>query len=83
MYFNASDSELKYSTQPNSVSSIKSSLDLIKGLLIEYILNSKKISIRWKLGDKTAFTIVVPNLEADSTFEFMRAYALGQNDNFL
>jgi hypothetical protein len=52
-------------------------------LLIEYILNSKKISIRWKLGDKTTFTIVVPNLEADSTYEFMRAYALGQNDNFL
>jgi hypothetical protein len=65
------------------VASDKYNINLIKGLLIEYILNSKKISIRWKLGDKTTFTIVVPNLEADSTYEFMRAYALGQNDNFL
>ena len=56
---------------------------LVKGLLIEYVLNSKKISIRWKLGDKTTFTIVTPNLEADSTYEFIRAYALGETDNFL
>jgi len=56
---------------------------LIKGLLIEYILNSKKISINWKLGDKRFFKIVTPNLEADATFEFIRAYALGATDNFL
>jgi len=56
---------------------------LVKGLLIEYVLNSKKVSINWKLGDKSFFTIVTPNLEAETTFEFIRAYALGETDNFL
>jgi len=58
--------------------------DTYKGLLIEYILNSKKVSFKWHLNDKqTLYKIAVPEIEKEITLEFIRVYPLGVNDSFI
>jgi len=58
--------------------------DTYKGLLIEYILNSKKVSFKWHLSDsQTLYTIAVPKIEKEITLEFIRVYPLGVNDSFI
>jgi len=58
--------------------------DTYKGLLIEYILNSKKVSFKWHLNDKkTLYKIAVPKIEKEITLEFIRVYPLGVNDSFI
>jgi hypothetical protein len=61
-------------------SSIK---DNVKGLLIDYVLNSKKVTFRWHVGDQSVYRIVVPKLEEENTLEFIRIYPLGSNDSFI
>lgn len=55
----------------------------VKGLLIEYVLNSKKVSFKWHLNDQTTFTIAVPSFDKENTNEFLRIYPLGTNDSFI
>jgi len=58
--------------------------DTYKGLLIEYVLNSKKVSFKWHLDNpKTIYKIAVPKIEKQNTLEFIRAYPLGPNDSFI
>jgi hypothetical protein len=61
-------------------SSIK---DNVKGLLIDYVLNSKKVTFRWHVGDQSVYRVVVPKLEEENTLEFIRIYPLGSNDSFI
>lgn len=68
----------------NQILKYAGSSDTLKGLLIEYVLNSKKITIKFTLGDsKTFYKIVTPNLETSSSCEFIRAYKLGVNDTLI
>ena len=55
----------------------------ISGLVIEYVLNSKKIAYVWRLGDNNSTTIALPQTEMDLSFESLRVYIIGKNDNFL
>lgn len=57
----------------------------VKGLLIEYVLNSKKVSFKWHANknDQTIYTIAVPSFDKDNTNEFLRIYPLGTNDSFI
>lgn len=55
----------------------------IKGLVIEYVLNSKKIAYVWRDGDSNSTTIALPQTEMDLSFESLRVYIIGKNDNFL
>lgn len=55
----------------------------IKGLVVEYILNSKKIAYVWRDGDANSTTIALPQTEMDLSFESLRVYIIGKNDNFL
>ena len=55
----------------------------INGLVVEYILNSKKIAYVWRFGDASSTTIALPQTEMDLSFEFLRVYIIGKNDNFL
>lgn len=64
----------------SNYSSIK---DNVQGLLIEYVLNSKKVTFRWHIGDQTTYKVVVPKLEEENTLEFIRVYPLGANDSFI
>lgn len=57
--------------------------DAVKGLLIEYVLNSKKVTFIWHNGDKTVYKIAVPKIEEQNTLEFIRVYPLGVNDSFI
>jgi len=57
--------------------------DLINGFVVEYILNSKKIAYVWRKGDANSTTIALPQTEMDLSFEFLRVYIIGKNDNFL
>lgn len=61
-------------------SSIK---DSVKGLLIEYVLNSKKVTFKWHNGDQSLYKIAVPKIEEENTLEFIRVYPLGVNDSFI
>lgn len=54
-----------------------------KGFVIEYVINSKKISYVWKIGDQTVTTIILPKTEIDLSFEFLRAYMIGDNNQYL
>jgi len=53
------------------------------GLVVEYVLNSKKIAYVWRLGDANSTTIALPQTEMDLSFESLRVYIIGKNDNFL
>lgn len=53
------------------------------GLVIEYVLNSKKIAYVWRQGDANSTTIALPQTEMDLSFEFLRVYIIGKSDNFL
>ena len=55
----------------------------IKGLVVEYVLNSKKIAYVWRFGDANSTTIALPQTEMDLSFESLRVYIIGKNDNFL
>jgi len=55
----------------------------IKGLVVEYVLNSKKIAYVWRDGDANSTTIALPQTEMDLSFESLRVYIIGKNDNFL
>ena len=55
----------------------------INGLVVEYVLNSKKIAYVWRLGDNNSTTIALPQTEMDLSFESLRVYIIGKNDNFL
>ena len=55
----------------------------INGLVVEYVLNSKKIAYVWRLGDANSTTIALPQTEMDLSFESLRVYIIGKNDNFL
>ena len=55
----------------------------ISGLVIEYVLNSKKITFIWHNGDQTVYKIAVPKIEEQNTLEFIRVYPLGVNDSFI
>ena len=57
--------------------------DAVKGLLIEYVLNSKKVTFIWHNGDQTVYKIAVPKIEEQNTLEFIRVYPLGVNDSFI
>jgi hypothetical protein len=57
--------------------------DAVKGLLIEYVLNSKKVTFIWHNGDQTIYKIAVPKIEEQNTLEFIRVYPLGVNDSFI
>lgn len=53
------------------------------GLVIEYVLNSKKISYVWRIGDSTSTTIARPINEVSVSFESLRVYKIGVNNEFL
>jgi len=53
------------------------------GLVVEYVLNSKKIAYVWRQGDANSTTIALPQTEMDLSFEFLRVYIIGKSDNFL
>jgi len=53
------------------------------GLVIEYVLNSKKISYVWRVGDAASTTIARPINEVSISFESLRVYKIGINDEFL
>jgi len=57
----------------------------VKGLLIEYVLNSKKVSFKWHANsnDQNIYTIAVPSFDKQNTNEFLRIYPLGTNDSFI
>lgn len=57
----------------------------VKGFLIEYVLNSKKVSFKWhdNSNDQTIYTIAVPSFDKENTNEFLRIYPLGTNDSFI
>jgi hypothetical protein len=57
--------------------------DAVKVLLIEYVLNSKKVTFIWHNGDQTVYKIAVPKIEEQNTLEFIRVYPLGVNDSFI
>lgn len=57
--------------------------DAVKGLLIEYVLNSKKVTFIWHNGDQMVYKIAVPKIEEQNTLEFIRVYPLGVNDSFI
>ena len=57
--------------------------DAVKGLLIEYVLNSKKVTFIWHNGDQTVYKIAVPKIEEQNTLEFIRVYPLSVNDSFI
>lgn len=67
----------KYSSQLDIVASD------VKGLLIEYVLNSKKVSFKWHEDDQNTYTIAVPLFDKKNTNEFLRIYPLGTNDTFI
>lgn len=86
--FDFTDSQIDTLFSVNTINVIKikdlyTGTKPLKGLLIEYVLNSKKLSIKWNLTSQTTYRIVVPNMESKNTFEFIRAYALGENDSFI
>lgn len=54
-----------------------------KGLVIEYCLNSKKVSYVWREGDQHISTIAAPIIEMESSFETLRVYMLGEADKYL
>jgi len=37
----------------------------------------------WRFGDASSTTIALPQTEMDLSFEFLRVYIIGKNDNFL
>lgn len=53
------------------------------GFVVEYVLNSKKISYVWRNGDNTSTTIAVPKFEIDNGYEFLRVYMIGKEDQFI
>jgi len=54
-----------------------------KGFIVEYVINSKKISYVWRLGDQNSTFIAVPKTEMDVSFENLRVYMIGVNDIFI
>lgn len=54
-----------------------------KGFVVEYVLNSKKVSYVWRLGDKNSVFIAVPKVESSVSFENLRVYMIGDNDVFI
>ena len=70
-------------TTAGQVSTLASTGTQISGLVIEYVLNSKKIAYVWRLGDNNSTTIALPQTEMDLSFESLRVYIIGKNDNFL
>lgn len=53
------------------------------GFVAEYVINSKKISYVWRKGDDTMTTIILPKSEIDLSFEFLRVYMIGENNEYI
>lgn len=54
-----------------------------KGFVLEYSLNSKKISYVWREGDQSLTTIAAPTIEIQASFENLRVYMIGEDDKYL
>ena len=54
-----------------------------KGFIVEYVINSKKVSYAWRVGDQNSTFIAAPKVEMNVSFEYLRVYMIGINDIFI
>lgn len=54
-----------------------------KGFVVEYTINSKKVSYVWRVGDKNSTFIAAPTTEMNLSFETLRVYMIKENDVFI
>lgn len=54
-----------------------------KGFVVEYTINSKKVSYVWRIGDQNSTFIAAPTTEMNLSFETLRVYMIKENDIFI